>query len=80
MGSLVATFEYALIVNAYCIKTNLAARVRLGYVSLGFSPLILTLTGLLLQYSGPRVTILLAVGGQVLLALLATLNPDIRQA
>lgn len=54
-------------------RVNSVARL----ISLGFAPLGLVLTGLLLQYSGPQVTILLSVGGQVLLALIATLMPHI---
>jgi hypothetical protein len=49
-------------------------------IALGFSPLGLALTGFLLQYSGPQVTILLSVGGQALLALVATVNPHLRNA
>lgn len=57
-------------------RVNSVARL----IALGFAPLGLTFTGLLLQYSGPRVTILLSVGGQVFLALVATMNPHIRHA
>ncbi len=57
-------------------RVNSVARL----LGLGFAPLGLALTGLLLQYGGPELTILLSVGGQVLLALAATLNPHIRRA
>jgi len=57
-------------------RVNSVARL----VALGFSPLGLALTGFLLQYSGPQVTILLSVGGQALLALVATVNPYLRNA
>ncbi len=56
-------------------RVNSVARL----VGMGLAPLGLALTGLLLQYSGPQVTILLSVGGQVLLALVASLNPHIRR-
>jgi predicted MFS family arabinose efflux permease len=56
-------------------RVNSVARL----VGLGFAPLGLALTGLLLQYGGPQLTILLSVSGQILLALVATLNPHIRR-
>jgi predicted MFS family arabinose efflux permease len=57
-------------------RVNSVARL----IGLGFSPLGLALTGFLLQYSSPQVTVLLAVGGQLLLALAATVNPHLRHA
>ena len=57
-------------------RVNSVARL----IGLGFSPLGLALTGLLLQYYGPQLTVLLSVGVQALLALLATINPHIRSA
>jgi predicted MFS family arabinose efflux permease len=49
-------------------------------ISRSIAPLGLTLTGFLLQYWGPRLTILLFGGLQIVLALLATVNPHIRNA
>jgi len=46
--------------------------------ALGSRPVSMALTGLLLQYSGTTLTILLMAGGLVLNALSATLNPHIR--
>jgi len=57
-------------------RVNSVARL----IGLGLAPLGLALTGLLLQYNGPQVTILLSVAGQILLALVATLNRHIRRA
>jgi predicted MFS family arabinose efflux permease len=57
-------------------RVNSVARL----IALGFSPPGMALTGLLLQYWSPQATILLSVGGQVLLALVATINPHIRHA
>ncbi len=51
-------------------RVNSVARL----IGLGFSPLGLSLTGALLQYSGPQMTILLSVGGQVFLALVAMVS------
>ena len=48
-------------------------------VILGTAPLGLASTGFLLQEVGPRTTILLLVIGQAILALIATVNPHIRQ-
>ncbi|GCE31617.1 MFS transporter [Dictyobacter alpinus] len=49
-------------------------------ISNGLAPLGLTLTGLLLQYAGPKTTVLLAVIGQLVLALFAMLSRSIRHA
>lgn len=49
-------------------------------ISNGLAPLGLTLTGLLLQYYGAQVTVLLAVSGQLLLALFAMMSNSIRRA
>ncbi|HZR40870.1 MAG TPA: MFS transporter, partial [Ktedonobacteraceae bacterium] len=57
-------------------RVNSVARL----IALGFSPLGVALTGLLLQYWGPQGTILLSASGQVLLALVATMNQHIRRA
>ncbi len=61
-----------------------ALQSRMNSVSrliiLGTAPLGLACTGFLLQYSGPRVTILLFMGGQALLALLAMLNSHLRNS
>jgi len=57
-------------------RVNSVARL----VGLGFSPLGLALTGLLLQYYGSQITVLLSVGVQALLALAATISPHIRSA
>ncbi len=48
------------------------------FFRLGSAPLGLACTGFLLQYYGPQVTILLFMGGQAILALLATRNPHLR--
>lgn len=57
-------------------RVNSVARL----IGLGSAPLGLALTGLLLQYYGPQVTVLLSVGVQTLLALAASINPHIRAA
>lgn len=57
-------------------RVNSVARL----IGLGFSPLGLALTGLLLQYYGPQITVLLSVSVQALLALAATISPHIRSA
>ncbi len=49
-------------------------------IILGTAPLGLACTGFLLQYYGPQMTVLLFVGGQALLALLAMLNPYLRNS
>ena len=49
-------------------------------IGLGLSPLGQALTGLLLQNNGLKVTILLSAGAQILLALIATVTPQIRHA
>jgi predicted MFS family arabinose efflux permease len=57
-------------------RVNSVARL----IGLGLSPLGLALTGVLLQICGPQVTVLLSVSGQLLLAVVATVHPHIRQA
>ncbi len=57
-------------------RVNSVARL----IGLGLWPLGQALTGILLQYSGARMTILFSIGIQVLLALAATLTPHIRNA
>jgi hypothetical protein len=57
-------------------RVNSVARL----IAFGFSPLGLALTGISLQYTGPRITVLLAVGVQAFLALAAMLNGAIRRA
>lgn len=69
-------YRLALTPDALQSRVNSVARL----IGLGLSPLSIALTGLLLQYSGAFVTILLSVAGQVLLALIATVNSSIRSA
>lgn len=57
-------------------RVNSVARL----IAFGFSPLGLALTGILLQYAGPRTTVLIAVVVQVFLAVAALLNGAIRRA
>ncbi len=56
-------------------QINSASRL----IILGTAPLGLACTGFLLQCVGPRITILLLVIGQAILALIATVNPHLRQ-
>ncbi len=55
-------------------RVNSVARL----IILGLAPLSLALTGLLLQYYGPVTTVLFSIGGQFLLAIVATINPHLR--
>lgn len=48
-------------------------------IGLGLTPLGQALTGFLLQYSGPRLTILLLIAVQAILALLAAVTPALRE-
>ena len=89
LGFIVGTLAF---ISPFYNVTNISKRLattpdvlqsRVNSVSrliiLGTAPLGLACTGFLLQYYGPRVTILLLVGGQSVLALLAMLNPHLRQ-
>jgi len=57
-------------------RVNSVARL----IAFGFSPLGLALTGISLQYAGARITVLLAVSVQVILAIVAMVNSSIRRA
>lgn len=70
------SYRLALTPDALRGRVNSVARL----IAFGFSPVGLALTGILLQYAGARITVLLAVGVQALLALVATLNGAIRRA
>lgn len=70
------SYRLALTPDALRGRVNSVARL----IAFGFSPLGLALTGISLQYAGPRITVLIAVGVQALLALVATLNGAIRRA
>ncbi|GHO87507.1 hypothetical protein [Dictyobacter formicarum] len=70
------SYRFALTPDAMRGRVNSIFRL----ISNGLAPLGLTLTGLSLQYYGPVVTVLLASGGQILLAALAMLSGAIRRA
>lgn len=57
-------------------RVNSVARL----IGFGFSPIGLAVTGMLLKVSGPRMTVILLVGVQVVLAGMATVNEAIRWA
>jgi predicted MFS family arabinose efflux permease len=63
------------------IPDELQGRVNSVYRIIAFSsnPVSLALTGVLLQWIGATATVLLVAGGFALIALVATLNRDIRQ-
>ena len=63
------------------IPDELQGRVNSGYrlVSMGLQPLGLALTGVLLQRFGPLITLLVFSIGLVVLAVVTTINPHIRQ-
>lgn len=69
-------YRLALTPDALRGRVNSVARL----IAFGFSPLGLALTGISLQYAGARITVLLAVGVQAFLALVAMLNGAIRHA
>lgn len=69
-------YRFKLTPDAMRGRVNSVSRL----ISNGLAPLGLTFTGLLLQYYGPKVTVLLAVGGQILLALFAMMSSSIRNA
>lgn len=69
-------YRLALTPDALRGRVNSVARL----IAFGFSPLGLALTGISLQYVGARITVLLAVGVQAFLALVAMLNGAIRHA
>lgn len=70
------SYRLALTPDALRGRVNSVARL----IAFGFSPLGLALTGISLQYAGPKITVLLAVVVQALLALAAMLNGAIRRA
>ncbi len=72
----VMSYRLALIPDALQGRVNSAVRL----FSYGLIPVGQAVTGLLLQQLGPVATILLLAVGYVVLALVATLNPDIRHA
>ncbi|GCE17661.1 MFS transporter [Dictyobacter kobayashii] len=74
----VANMDYRFKITPDVMRGRVNSVSRL--ISNGLAPLGLTLTGLLLQYYGTKMTILLAVGGQILLALLAMMSSSIRNA
>jgi len=69
-------YRLALTPDALRGRVNSVARL----IAFGFSPLGLALTGISLQYAGARITVLLAVGVQVILAVVAMANSSIRRA
>lgn len=69
-------YRLALTPDALRGRVNSVARL----IAFGFSPLGLALTGISLQYAGARITVLLVVGVQAFLALVAMLNGAIRHA
>ncbi len=89
LGLIVGTLAF---ISPFYNVTNISKRLamtpdalqsRVNSVSrliiLGTAPLGLVCTGVLLQYYGPQTTILLFVGGQGMLALLAMLNSHLRK-
>lgn len=70
------SYRLALTPDALRGRVNSVARL-MGF---GLAPLGLALTGILLQVSGPQITLLLLIGVQVVLAVVATMNKPIRQA
>ncbi|GCE15411.1 MFS transporter [Tengunoibacter tsumagoiensis] len=69
-------YRFKLTPDAMRGRVNSVSRL----ISNGLAPLGLTLTGLLLQYYGAQVTIMFAVGGQLLLAFCAMTSSSIRYA
>ncbi|HUY77797.1 MAG TPA: MFS transporter [Ktedonobacterales bacterium] len=74
----VAYVSYRLSVTPDALQGRVNSVARL--IALGATPLGLALTGGLLQYSSPQLTLALAVGGQALVALVASANTAIRRA
>ena len=70
------SYRLVLTPDAFQGRVNSVARL----ISNGLSPLGLALTGLLLQYAGSRITVFLAAGGQIILALLAMMSVSIWKA
>ena len=76
LSSIVYTLGKRLAMTPDALQGRVNSVSRL--IILSAAPLGLACTGFLLQYSGPQVTVLLFVGGQVILALVAMLNPHLR--
>ncbi|MHB8595198.1 MAG: MFS transporter [Ktedonobacteraceae bacterium] len=70
------SYRLALTPDALRGRVNSVARL----IGFGLAPIGLALTGILLQVSGARSTLLFLVGIQVVLALVATMNTSIRHA
>jgi predicted MFS family arabinose efflux permease len=70
------SYRLALTPEALQGRVNSVARL----IAFGLAPLSVALTGILLQYAGPRTTIFLSVGIQLVLAVIATMNNTIRHA
>ena len=74
----VAYVSYRLSVTPDALQGRVNSVARL--IALGATPLGLALTGVALQYSGPTLTVAISVGGQLLVALVASASPAIRRA
>ncbi len=70
------SYRLALTPDALRGRVNSVARL----IANGLAPLGLAFTGIMLQATGPQLTLILLVGIQVALALAATMNTAIRQA
>ncbi len=75
-STLSISYRLALTPDGLRGRVNSVARM----IAFGCAPLGLALTGVLLQYAGPQATVLLSVGVQALLALVAMVNSAIRRA
>lgn len=75
-STLSISYRLALTPDALRGRVNSVARL----IAFGCAPLGLALTGVLLQYVGPQVTVLLSAAAQALLALAAIVNNPIRHA
>lgn len=70
--------SYRLSITPDALQSRVHSVARL--IALGASPIGQALTGILLQYYGPQITVLLATIGQIILALIVMANRDIRHA
>ena len=70
------SYRLALTPDALRGRVNSVARL----IANGLAPLGLAFTGIMLQATGPQITLILLVGVQVALALVATMNTAIQQA
>jgi len=74
----VAYVSYRLSATPEALQGRVNSVARL--IALGATPLGLALTGVALQYCGPLVTLAVSVGGQVVVALVASASAAIRRA